>query len=151
MSYKWITLMGDFTIQGNYVTFNAGLVPPTEAAPGSTTPQYSAGKILANQQFGGGSLSGTVTIQEQTHENSACDFLLAYSPTTRVFLSGGIGGGALASVRYFENHQWNTVGSIGANNLLEANRAYDMSITARGSQVSVSLDGVTVPTQNACL
>ena len=97
MSYKWITLMGDFTIRGNDVTFNAGLVSPADAGPRSNPPQYQAGKVLSNQQFGGGSLSGTVTIREQINENSACDFLLAYSPATRGFLSAGVGGEALVS------------------------------------------------------
>ncbi|MCY3766401.1 MAG: hypothetical protein OXH06_13375 [Gemmatimonadetes bacterium] len=147
MSYKWITLMGDFTIQGNDVTFNAGLYSAVEPAPVSMPPQYRAGKVLSNQQFGGGSLRGTVTIQEQIDESSACDFLLAYSPATRGFLSAGVGGEALASVRYFAN-QWHTVGSIGTSSQLEANRAYDLSVTAKGSQVSVSLDGVSVLSVN---
>ena len=142
MGYNWISLSGEFAVSDSTVTFTGG-ISDSESPAVSDTPQYRFGQILTDQVFGGGILSGNVTLHNEVHDNTACDFLLAYAPSTRAFLSAGIGGGSLASVRYFID-QWNTVGSIGSPKQLSPDRAYALSVIARGSNVTVALDGVNV-------
>lgn len=139
---NWIPILGDFTTEGRNVVFHGGEVAVPQRGPGTAAPQWAVGDLISNQRLGSGTISATVEFLGDPSQ-SACDLILAYAPDTRGFLSAGLGGGSLASVRYFAN-QWNTISSVGLSQQLEMNRRYDLHVAARGSQVQVSIDGVDV-------
>jgi hypothetical protein len=141
---KWIPLFGNFTSQGDAITFHGGPLPPN---PSHTGPAFEVGNLLSDRYFGGGKIEATVTFSSPT-ERSACGLMLYYQPATQSFIEAQLGGFAVASLNTFANGQWTPHGSVGRSGQLEVERPYKLRVNALGSRVSMFVDDVEVLTTN---
>ena len=66
-----------------------------------------------------------------------------YNPATRAFVTAGIGGAGLYSIRHFFN-SWNVLTVTGERANLQASHPYRMTATVRGSIIQLNVDGVDV-------
>lgn len=66
-----------------------------------------------------------------------------YNPATRAFVTAGIGGAGLYSIRDFSN-SWNVLTVTGERANLQASHPYRMTATVRGSIIQLNVDGVDV-------
>ena len=139
--YRWVPILGRFQLEGETLIFKGG-----QTALEDGRPLYNVGNFVCDQHFGGGSISAQVQFDDPL-EIEACELILYYHPPTQAFITAGLGGAGLCAVRSFTG-QWRTFGSVGDRTQLRPGVSYDLLISARGSQVSIRLDGVNVLTAN---
>lgn len=141
MTTSWVPLLGQFNIEAERITF-LGAPPRSEA--GQTL--HAVGNILSSQQFGGGVLSATFTFSSVSQDGAG--LILFYQTTTRAFIAVTLGAGALCSIRSWANNQWVTHSIIGSPEHFKVGEHYDLKVTAKGSHVVASLNGVDVLSAN---
>lgn len=143
MSVNWISLLGEFEEHDEALLFKGGVAPPL---PGYEQETVNVGNFLSDQPFGGGAISADIRFLESV-EKQACEFILFYHSQARAFLTAGIGVNSLGVVRAFAaiGTGLSTVYSqAGPHEQLKPNRDYKLEVSARGSRVSVAVDGVEV-------
>lgn len=137
MPYNWVPVLGEFEEIDNSIKFKGGISSMEDGRQA-----FHVGNFICDQNFGAGSITGEIEFLESV-ENEACEFILFYQPSTQAFITAGLGGIGLCSVRSFYG-KWTTFGSIGSKDQLKPKRIYRIKISAIGSQVSLILDGVNV-------
>lgn len=137
MELKWAPLLGELEQREQTLVFKGG----TTEFEGR--PQIEIGNFLSDQMFSGGKIMADIKF-DAVDEYSACDIILFYEPSTRFFVTAGIGAaGSLYAIRHFQN-QWVIHGQAGDRKNLVAKRKYHLEVTVIGSSVSLRVDGITV-------
>lgn len=134
--YRWNALTGRFEHEDDTIIFKG---KPTTF---QDMPAPAVGTYVSDQQFSGGTITGRISFQ-QISQHSACEFILSYQPVTKSFVTAGIGGAGMFSVRSFDN-RWNNHASAGDHANLVAKRDYELEVEVIGSRVKVTVDGVDV-------
>lgn len=134
--YRWNALTGTFEQLQKTITFRG---KPTTF---QDIPGPSAGTYISDQRFSGGAITGNVRF-EKISQHSTCEFILSYQPVTQSFVSGGIGGAGMFSVRSFDS-RWNNHSTAGDRTNLVPNREYELRVQVTGSRVRLTVDGVDV-------
>ena len=143
MTYNWAPLLGKFEHTDNSIIFKGDT---TEYSEGKTGP--SIGNIICDQSFGGGTISADIKFTEFSKE-SACELIIFYDPTTKHFVTAGLGGGGIAmfNIRHFDT-QWTYHAQAGEHSNLKANKVYKVKVFLKGSRVVLNVDGVDVISAN---
>jgi hypothetical protein len=71
----------------------------------------------------------------------AAGFILFYAPATQAFITAMMGGYEMCAVRTWTG-QWTTHASVGRADQLAVSRKYHFSVSVKGSQVRLVIDGV---------
>ncbi|MBI2917031.1 MAG: hypothetical protein HYY01_03470 [Chloroflexi bacterium] len=137
MKYRWVSTLGRFEHADDLITFRGATV----AIAGSAGP--AIGNYISDQRFSGGSISAQITFTEVSPQ-SACEFILYYDPSTRGFVTAGLGGGGtMFSIRYFSG-SWVNHFITGDRANLQPGKAYEVRVLLQGSRVTLTVDGVDV-------
>ena len=136
MPYNWIPVFGQISQEDGTIVFNGGATPMPDGRL-----LYNIGNFICDQRFGGGVISGEVEFVSSV-ENDACEFILYYDSLNKAFVSAGLGGMGLCSVRTWAVNQWVTHATIGDRSQLKPNRSYNLRVLVRGSRVIVTIDAV---------
>lgn len=134
--YNWASLAGSFKFGSDPICFEGGTVKYGDE------PGPAVGLAICDQWFGGGSLSADIQFIEPG-PRASCQLVLSYNPTTKAFLSAGLGNEALYGIVYFDT-RWNPYGIVGDPNRLIPKQYYHVETRVRGSLVSLLVDGVEV-------
>lgn len=102
--------------------------------------------VLCNTIFSGGRISATVSFDNPTPKSSF-DLVLFYDPLNRYNLNAGIANNPFCAIRHFDS-KWTYHASTGDNDVLEANRPYNVSAIMKGSRVRLVVDEVEVLAAN---
>jgi len=137
MDLKWISLLGEFHQQNSWLIFSGKQVE----VGGQYQP--AIGNFLCNQRFSGGTIEADI-IFDELDDASACELILFYDPSTRSFLTAGLGGfGASFSIRHFTN-RWTVLAAAGEKKNLGPGISYHVKAGLIGSQISLNVDGIDV-------
>ncbi|MGD0627501.1 MAG: hypothetical protein ABSB32_22720 [Thermodesulfobacteriota bacterium] len=137
MELKWAPILGELEQKDQTLIFKGG----TTDFEGR--PQIAIGNFLSDQMFSGGKILADVQF-DAVDEYSACDIILFYEPSTRFFVTAGIGAvGSLYTIRHFRN-QWVIHGQVGERKNLVAKRKYHLEVIVIGSNVSLRVEGIVV-------
>jgi len=143
MTYKWISVLGQFVEETERLMFKGGSKPTEDGRL-----LYNIGNFICDQTFGGGIISGKIEFLSSI-ENDGCEFILYYHPPTKAFTMAGLGGASsLCSVQTWTGNQFITHASAGEKSQLETGRPYDLRVTVVGSRITVTIDGVDVLVTN---
>ena len=102
----------------------------------------AVGNFLTNRNFFGGEISADIEFVSVS-PRAACEIMVYYNPATRGFVTAGLGGAGMFSIRTFFN-QWSVVAFTGDHDNLESHHPYDLMVKVLGSQISPRVDGVEV-------
>lgn len=139
MSYNWIPVLGQMVQEDGTIVFKGG-----EIAGSDGRPLPNLGSFICDQTFGGGVISGEVEFVSSV-ENDACEFILYYEPAFKSFVTAGLGGVGLCSIRVWTGSQWlPPYAIVGDRTQLMPNRSYNLRVSVQGSRVTVTIDGVDV-------
>ena len=136
---RWQALLGNFEVGPKEITF----LGEPRAEQDLATGGLSVGNLISEHSLAGGSVSATVSF-DTLDEHTACDLILFYQPTGPDFLTAGIGGGALFTVRSFVGGRWNYHATSGDRRNLRAQSDYQIKVTVHGSRVLLTVGGVDV-------
>lgn len=136
MAYNWIPIVGHFEHEEGTIVFKGGSTPMADGRL-----LYAVGNYVCDQAFGGGVISGEVQFVSPV-QIEACEFILFFHPPTKTFITAGLGGEGLCSIRAWLGTQWLTYAFTGDKTELMPGRPYSLLVTARGSRVTVTIDGV---------
>lgn len=141
MLYNWVSIFGNYNIDGETFTFLGG---ERDYGEGRIAPLI--GNLIANERFSGGEITSTIRFDEPLDNKSGCEIILYYEPATQYFVSAGLGGGEFFqfSARYFDNRGWNYIGARGERSNLKSNVVYAVRVTLNGSILSLWISGVEV-------
>lgn len=136
-NYKWISILGEFSIEKEALIFKGGSQPGEDGRR-----IFNLGNFICDQTFGGGIISSEVEFTTSV-ENNACGLILYFHPPTKAFTMAGLGAsGALCSVQTWTGSEWTTHASAGERSQLRTRRRYNFRVTVVGSRITVTLDGV---------
>jgi hypothetical protein len=138
MLYKWVAVLGNYVQEKESILFKGGTTQTTEVGKAPNIGNY-----ICNQTFGGGTISAEVEFVSSV-ENEACEFILSYDSRNKAFVTAGIGTFALCTVRAFSGDRWINYAFTGDKNQLKIKHNYDLSVSVKGSNIIVNLDGVNV-------
>lgn len=133
---NWQALLGKFSQEKNVITFHGESVTLRD----SVGP--AIGNYISDRRLSSGTVSARIKF-ETISEYSSCAILLFYQPSGPAFLTSGIGGGFLFSIRSYVG-SWNYLGTAGDRSNLKAGHDYHISTTVIGSRINLSVDGVEV-------
>lgn len=134
--YRWKSLLGHFEQRDDLITFKG------EPITYQDIPGPSIGNYICDQHFSGGTIRGRVRF-ETIGDASACEFILSYQPSIPGFVTAGVGGGGMFSVRSFVG-KWNYHANVGDRANIEAGIDYELQVHVLGSRITVTVDGVDV-------
>jgi len=158
MAYRWVPIAGDFDVGENTIVFQGKPVelapePPTSGAGGEVMPRKGSavGILVSDQPAGDGTMAADVVFENSTDE-TACEFILAYNVDTKGQVTAGLGGGwSMFSIREWlpsassaEQSRWVTFDASGDRRNLKPGKSYHLEAQLLGSRVSLSVDGVAV-------
>jgi len=135
---RWISVVGNFEAMEDGVVFQGGTLDLPGREPG-----FQVGNCISDQYFGSGSLHAEIQFKD-TAQASACGLILYYHPETQGFVCAQIGGPALVSIRTFGRQEWTVHAQHGPSEQLKPDRSYELDVLLRGSEVTVSLDGIRI-------
>jgi len=135
--YNWASLAGSFEFGSDPIRFEGGTIKYGEE------PGPALGMAICDQWFGGGSLSADIQFSEPT-SRASCQLVLSYNPTTRAFLSAGLGNEALYGIVSWDTTRWNPYSIAGDPNRLIPKQYYHIETRVRGSLVNLLVDGIEV-------
>ena len=69
--------------------------------------------------------------------------MLYHNPATRAFVTAGLGGAGMFSIRHFFN-QWSVIAMAGDKANMRADYPYHVQAKVRGSQITLTVDGIDV-------
>lgn len=136
---RWQALLGNFEVGPKEITFIGEARAEQDLASGG----LSVGNLISEHRITGGSVSATVSFGT-LDEHTACDLILFYQPTGPEFLTAGIGGGALFTIRSFVGGRWNFHASAGDRRNLRPGTEYEIKVAVNGSRVLLTAGGVDV-------
>jgi hypothetical protein len=110
-------------------------------------PGASIANLVCDEYYGGGKISAEITFKDITFP-SACEIMIYFDPTTKNFVSVGLGGsGAMYSARSFTN-KWIEHSMTGEHKNLEVNKDYNVEVEMKGSQITLKVDNIVVLSTN---
>lgn len=127
---KWISIIGEYEFSGDTFLYKG------EAVPG--------GNFICDLEFGGGSISSTITFEGDDPSVSAAGVILYYHPASGALVVVQLGGTALVSVQTFVAQQWTMHDTRGSSSQIVPGRPYNLQAQVYGSRVRVSIDGIYV-------
>ncbi|MDQ6762054.1 MAG: hypothetical protein M3015_05435 [Bacteroidota bacterium] len=137
---NWTAILGEFTEHKNEIIFKGKKVTLENE---ETRSEFAT--IMSDHYFSGGKISAEIMFKE-VHATLAtqCEIILFYDPTTRNFLSAGLGGSySMYSIRSFTN-KWENHALGGAYKNLKSKKYYKVDIELRGSRITLTVDGIIV-------
>jgi hypothetical protein len=160
MAYRWVTVLGAVTeTSPTSLEFKGETVEYTD----STTNEKRAdggsiGQSFSDAKFNGGTIRGLIRFKS-LHSRMAAGLTLAANPMTGAHLTAMLGLGSLCSVRAWnpgtsqgtagaQSPRWIDYQLVGQQSNLKANHDYRLETTLLGSQVTVSVDGVSLITSD---
>lgn len=143
MSYQWVSLLGQFEQVNDDILFKGETVEYSEGRKGPTI-----GNFICDQMFGGGTISANIEFTK-IGTKSACELIIYYDPTTKYFVTAGIGGGGVAmfNIGHFDS-KWTYHAQAGEKTNLKAGKVYSVKTSLKGSKVILNVDGVDVISAN---
>jgi hypothetical protein len=133
---NWIPILGKFTHEDGKLVFHG------EPAVSQDMLGSQIGNALSNRRFSGGRISCVVNFPT-LDPAAGCEIMVNFNPATRAFVTAGLGGAGMFSVRHFFN-QWSVLATAGDRENLQPNRDYALEVDVRGSQIQLTVDGVDV-------
>lgn len=134
----WVSILGNFSREGDELIFKGGTVQLQERQSG-----VEVGNFVSNLTYGGGVIRSRVTFRDLA-ETSAAGLILYYQPTNGAFVAAQLGGPELCSVRTWSSQDWTVHAAHGQRRQLESQRPYDFQVLASGSRVLITLDTIRV-------
>lgn len=166
MAYSWIPIIGYFTFDEETISYFGGTTQPepnqqsddNQASDEQNIDEihlldepektfFSSGLAICDQRFAGGSISADVEFSSDV-EGSACEFIIYYNPSIDNYVTAGIGGSAqsMFSVRQYSSGSWYVHAQKGEKGNLQIDTPYHLTVTLKGSRVSINVNGVDVLT-----
>jgi hypothetical protein len=140
---RWAVIEGNFEIRGAQIVFKGTEAQFTDNQ-GRQQIGNSVGIVMNDQRFAGGEIGATIEFSEIS-ETNACELLFYFDPARWWFVSAGLGGPRFAYfIRHWDNGGWTFHASSGNKTNLVPKKRYEVTISFRGSQVRLSVDGVDV-------
>lgn len=136
MNIHWAPLLGDYKLHGNTLIYIGG----SKEYHGERT--IAIGNFIANRTFAGGHISAEIEFKK-IDEYTGCEIIIYYDPTTKFFVTAGLGTSGLYAIRHFQN-QWFVHDSGGDRENLQANKKYYTKVSVTGSRVALNVNGVDV-------
>jgi len=133
---NWIPVSGKVEFIEDKIVFKGAQA----SHEGQTFP--AVGSIICNHRFSGGTISANICFSAPD-EKSCCDLIFFFDPKTQFTYQAGISNECLFAVRSWEN-KWVFHAGGGPAESLEANRIYHVSVSVRGSSITLMIDGVEV-------
>jgi hypothetical protein len=159
VSYRWVPLLGEFeekkdglTFKGRWETYPASnQAGDVQQAPERKVP--SLGIILSDQEISDGTVSADVTFAA-VGPTTGCELIVGFDIESKSYLSAGITGfhDAMFSIREWatnsqtpgEPPRWIPYAGGGDRRNLKAKKKYALRVAISGSQVELSINGVSV-------
>lgn len=138
MPTRWVPVLGTFDLREDSVTFRSA-----EPTLHDGRPMYPVGNLLSDQQFGGGVIAATIRFNAVT-ENDSAGLILVYRPDTQAFIAVTLGGLNLCTIRTWAGGQWIAHSAVGSRDFLQPGISYSLSVHAKGSRLTVTLNGVEI-------
>jgi len=142
MTANWTSIFGEFTLTKDEIIFKGGIHE-------YDVDQKSASiaNLICDQYFGGGKISAEITFKDVKYP-SACEIIIYYDPSTKNFVSVGLGGSSsMYSIRSFAG-SWTNHATTGEFKNLKAKKPYKVEVELKGSTVTLKVDGIIILISN---
>ena len=139
---KWISLIGTYEELKDGLVFKGGIKPQKDGQPG-----IEIGNFLSDQYFGGGRIQGNIKFHGDALE-TGCGFILYHRAKTNAFVAVQVGQTSLVSLRTWSSAEWTTIAAQGSAEQLKPDTDYHLDVSAIGSRVEASIDGIKVLSAN---
>ncbi|QDU58822.1 hypothetical protein [Aeoliella mucimassa] len=133
---NWMPISGRMSVEDGVLTFQGSEQEHQGQILAAT------GNFICDQSFSGGQISADVTFPE-VDAKSACDIIFYYDKSIQQTFNAGISNELLYGIRSFRS-KWDHYAVGGDVEALEAGREYHLDVDVKGSQVTLSIDGVEV-------
>lgn len=156
MAYRWVSVFGAVTeTSPTSLEFKGETVEYTDPITNEKHQDGGAiGQSFSDASFNGGTIRGTVRFKS-LHDKMGAGLTLAANPMTGAHLTAMLGMGYLCSLRAWnpgasqgpagaQSPRWIDYQAVGQPSNFIANRDYVLEVSVRGSQVTVSVDGVSL-------
>ena len=137
---NWTAILGEFSEVKNQIIFKGKKIVTENE---ETRSAYA--NIMSDQYFSGGKITAEIMFKEVTNAlANLCEIVIYFDPTTRNFLSAGLGGSwSMYSIRSFTN-KWEDHARAGSYSNLKPNKFYKVEIDVKGSRVTLTVNGIVV-------
>ena len=135
---NWISMLGDFDVDGGTLWFRGG-----SALLSTGSPASQIGNFISDLSFGGGTISSTISFTQET-TGSAVGIILYYHPESGAFVEAQLGGEPLASLKTLAGGQWTTHQAHGPSAQLRPDTEYKLNVRVVGSRVIVTLNDIQI-------
>lgn len=136
---NWVSILGKFELANRDLVFQGGVAEFSGGRPG-----FEVGQFVSDAVFGGGTMEALIEFQESV-DNASAGLILYYHPDTGGFVSVALGvAGSLCAVSTWGGQQWTHHAAHGPASQLMAGRQYKLEVSATGSRILATLDGVRV-------
>lgn len=156
MTYRWVSILGAVTeTSPTSLAFKGQTIEYIDPVTNEKHPDGGLiGQSLSDAKFNGGTISGTVCFKS-LHSKMGAGLTLAANPMTGAHLTAMLGLGPLCSLRAWnpgtsqgaagpQPGRWIDYQFVGQQSNLKANHDYQLEASLVGSQVTVSVDGVSL-------
>ena len=133
---NWIPVSGKADITPDLITFRG------EAVTHEGQTFSSVANVICDQRFSGGTISANIRFLNPS-EKSSCNLIFFFDPKDQVAFQAGISNEIFFEIRSWEN-KWVGHALTGAPNSLVSDHVYHVSVTVRGSNVTLIVDGIEV-------
>ena len=135
---NWTALTGTFSETKRELIFKGKKV-----SSDNEPPRSSYATIMSDEYFSGGKISAEVIFKSIEYQlPHQCEIILYYDPTTKNFLSAGLGGSFnMYSIRSFTN-KWEEHAVTGIFTNLKINKYYLIEVELKGSSITLVVDGI---------
>ena len=139
MNYNWISILGKYERDSDGFIFIGG---EYQGSNGMTL--YHVGNFICDQYFGGGVIEGEIEFFDKTDRES-CEFILYYDPSTKGFISAGLGGnGSFCSIRSYTGDKFVIHSAIGLHEDIKPRESYKIKIEVIGSRANIKVNGIEI-------
>ncbi len=137
---NWASLVGKFEF-GADVTFLGQAVKQEDK---TFSPLF--GLAVTDQRLTDGTLSVTVEFDQFSQPHSSAELVVHRDLSSSVLVTAGIGLAAQFVIRVFDGYRETVLSQFGDRGNVKSKVPYRLSVKARGSQLTLSCDGVDVCT-----
>lgn len=142
MSLNWVPILGSFVTKNEKIIFKGEEVE--YQSPKGPKKGPSIGNIISNQTFFEGSISADIEF-EKIDSETRCEVILFYEPNTPIMINAGLGNDfEMFTIRSYVKNQWENHSISGEGKNLIAKEKYHVEIFAKGSCISLKVNGVMV-------
>lgn len=144
MAYNWAALFGQFKTNRGNIIFKGS----SQSVPGSTGNVITTGTVanlLCDQYFEEGKISAEVEFK-QIDLSTACQIIINYEQNR--FICAGLSNTLMYEIREFNANGWEPFVIRGDRSNLQANKKYLLSVSLKGSFISLNINGVDLLSHN---